>query len=115
MAKFCINIYWLSLSFDPDRDLATARISLIRAESSLMARSNSLLRPKKFPVRARREFPLTGLKLLSNLAHLLGLERPNRPKFPVFSQLAGNLCAVALVAAPRAKCRVAAAAIGIGA
>jgi hypothetical protein len=36
---------------------------LIRVESSLMARSNSLLSHKKYPVVARREFPSIALKL----------------------------------------------------
>jgi len=50
----------------PDR--GEIAISLIMTESSLMARSNSLLSLKKFPVRAHREFPSTALKLLPYLA-----------------------------------------------
>ncbi len=65
--------------------------SLIRVENSLIARFNSLLRRKKFPVPMRREFPYNSLDLLPYLASLSGLARPKRSKFPVFSQLAGNL------------------------
>jgi hypothetical protein len=54
-----------------------------------MARSHSLLRCKKYPVRTRREFPSTALKLLSYSTHLLWDRHTQRAKFPVFSQLAG--------------------------
>ena len=37
---------------------------------------------QKFPVRTRREFPSTWLKLLSYSTHLLGHETPNRAKIP---------------------------------
>ena len=56
-----------------------------------MTQSNSLLGRKKFPVRARREFPNTVFKLLSYLAQFRGPRGSNPTKFPVFSQLAGNL------------------------
>jgi hypothetical protein len=68
----------------PERDC------LIKAEISLMTRSNSLLSHKKFPVRRRREFPSTVLKLLPYLAQTLTRRGPDPTKFPVFSQLAGN-------------------------
>ena len=64
---------------------------LIRAENSLMTRSNSLLSRKKFPVRARREFPSTVLKLLPYFVPLPSPGGSNPTKFPVLSQLAGNL------------------------
>jgi hypothetical protein len=60
-----------------------------------MARSNSLLSRKKFPVRARREFPSTALKLLPYLERSLTCEadakRPRR---------AAVLALFALAAAP---------------
>ena len=59
----------------PDR--SETAISLIMTESSLMARSNSLLSRKEFPVRTRGEFPRTGLKLLSYSVNLLAPETPN--------------------------------------
>jgi len=49
-------------------DRGEIAISLIMTESSLMARSNSLLSLKKFPVPAHGEFPSTALKLLPYLA-----------------------------------------------
>ena len=70
---------------DPKRD------SLIRLENSLIRRFNSLLHPQKFPVPMRREFPHKSLDLLPYLASFGCLARPKRSKFPVFSQLAGNL------------------------
>jgi len=64
------------------------------AEISLMTQSNSLLGRKKFPVRACRELPRTILELLSYLAHFHSPRGPKSTKFPVFSQLAGNLGAL---------------------
>ena len=58
---------------------------LISAENSLMTRFNSLLSPKKFPVRARREFPSTVLKLLPYFAPLPSPGGSNPTKFSVFS------------------------------
>src|ERR1700751_5255342 len=54
--------------------------SLIRVENSLIARFDSLLRRKKFPVPMRREFPRNSLDLLPYLASLggsLGLNDQN--------------------------------------
>ena len=51
--------------------------SLIRLENSLIARFDSLLGRKKFPVPMRREFPRKLLDLLPYLASLGGLARPN--------------------------------------
>ena len=91
MTKFVyIDIYWLSLSLDPHRTRQKPHFPN-RPEYSLMTRSNSLLSREKFPVPARRELPSTALKLLSYSAHLLGPRPIQRAKFPVFSQLAGNL------------------------
>jgi hypothetical protein len=66
-------------------------ISLIIVESSLMARSNSLLTRKTFPVRTRREFPRMGLKLMSYIDAFAWPERPNPTKFPVFSPASREL------------------------
>jgi len=52
-------------------DRSEIAISLIITENSLKARSNSLLSQQKFPVRTRREFPNTVLKLLPYLAPTL--------------------------------------------
>jgi len=67
-------------------------------------------KPQKFPVRARREFPSTALKLLSYLARLVGPRGPNSTKFPVFSQLAGNLVYPALARSAQRSCAAIAAA-----
>ena len=66
------------------------RDSLIRGTISLIARFNSLLGGKKFPVRMRREL---ACKTLIRRLFLLPLTRrraPDRMKFPVFSLLTGN-------------------------
>jgi hypothetical protein len=77
MTKFDdINIYWLSLSLDPHGTWQKLHFPN-RPEYSLMTRSNSLLSRKKFPVRTRREFSSTALKLLSDSAHLLGPDTSN--------------------------------------
>ena len=90
MSKYVyINFYWL-WSCLIRRGFGKNLISLVRSEFSLMTRFNSLIGHKKFPVRARREFPSTALKLLPYLARLLGPRGPNSTKFPVFSQLAGK-------------------------
>jgi len=46
-------------------------------EHSLIARFNSLLRRKKFPVPMRREFPRNSLDLLPYLASLSGSQGLN--------------------------------------
>src|SRR5690242_20537838 len=51
--------------------------SLIRLENSLIARFDSLLGRKKFPVQMRREFPRKLLDMLPYLAPLGGLARPS--------------------------------------
>ena len=51
--------------------------SLIRVENSLIARFNSLLRRKKFPVPMRREFPRDLLDLLPYLASVSGSQGLN--------------------------------------
>jgi hypothetical protein len=65
-------------------------LDMITAETSLIA-LNSLQGRKKFPVRMRRE--LAHKKLISCPFSLFPRRRQasNRAKFPVFSQLAGNL------------------------
>jgi hypothetical protein len=91
MTKFVyIDIYWLSVSLDPNRTRQKPHFPN-RPEYSLMTRSNTLLRWKKFPVRTRTEFPRIVLKSQPDLAPLLSPRGSNPTKFPVFSQLAGNL------------------------
>jgi hypothetical protein len=51
--------------------------SLIRAESSLIARFNSLQGRKKFPVRMRRELLCNALMLFQNLKRFAALGGPN--------------------------------------
>src|SRR5215472_6455341 len=85
MTKFVYtDIYWLSVSLDPHRTRQKPRFPN-RPEYSLMTRFNSLLSPKKFPVRARREFPSTVLKLLPYFAPLPSPGGSNPTKFSVFS------------------------------
>src|SRR6266436_9589896 len=66
------------------------RDSLISAGISLIARFNSLLGGKKFPVRMRRELTCKTLILPLFLLPLTRRRAPDRMKFPVFSLLTGN-------------------------
>src|SRR6266478_7523189 len=63
------------------------RDSLISAGISLIARFNSLLGGKKFPVRMRRELACETLILPLFLLPLTRRRAPDRIKFPVFSLL----------------------------
>jgi hypothetical protein len=65
--------------------------SLIKRINSLMSRFNSLLGRNKFPVPMRRELHGKPLNCLLELRADSCTQRPTRRKFPVFSQLAGNL------------------------
>src|ERR1700730_2905986 len=59
--------------------------------NSLMCRFNSLLGQNKFPVPVRRELHRKPLNCLLDCEPTGAPRRPRRTKFPVFSQLAGNL------------------------
>jgi hypothetical protein len=65
--------------------------SLIRRIISLMVRFNSLLGRNKFPVPLRRESSRKDLVFAPRFQANSRTRRPRRTKFPVFSQLAGNL------------------------
>ena len=66
------------------------RDSLISEGISLIARFNSLLGGKKFPVRMRRELACKTLICRLFLLPLTRCRAPDRMKFPVFSLLTGN-------------------------
>ena len=76
--------------------------SLIKRINSLMSRFNSR---NKFPVPMRRELHGKPLNYLLELRADSCTQRPTRRKFPVFSQLAGNLASEtsSLETAPPAK------------
>jgi hypothetical protein len=65
--------------------------SLIIAKISLIAQFNSLQGGNKFPVRMRRELARKGSDLMPIFGRDWRAAKPESMKFPVFSQLAGNL------------------------
>jgi uncharacterized membrane protein YtjA (UPF0391 family) len=65
--------------------------SRVRAGGSLIAGSNSLLRGQKFPIRLLRELTSNSLNLLVPWVLKTLASGRIEQKFPVFSQLAGNL------------------------
>ena len=74
--------------------------SLIRVENSLIARFNSLLRRKKFPVPMRREFPRNSLDLLPYLASLSGSQGLNGQNSLFFPRILGISETSSLVTLP---------------
>ena len=84
MTKFVYtDIYWLSLFLEPHFPN--------RPEYSLMTRSTSLLSRKKFPVWDAQGISEYRLEIAELFGAFAWAENTQRAKFPVFSQLAGNL------------------------
>src|SRR5215472_4654308 len=84
MTKFVYtDIYWLSLFLEPHFPN--------RPEYSLRTRSTSLVSPKKFPVWDAQGISEYRLEIAELFGAFAWAENPQRAKFPVFSQLAGNL------------------------